>query len=52
MLVLQRLEVCTDSYSTGTAANPSSPWLRLIAFLGLGLVKPSTFTEKHDPEPE
>jgi hypothetical protein len=41
----------TDS-STDTVANRSSTWLRLIALFGLGLVKPSTFTEAHEQEPE
>jgi hypothetical protein len=39
--------VCTDS-STDTVANTSSPWLRLITLFGLGLVKPSTFTESQE----
>jgi hypothetical protein len=55
VLVLLRLMVtaarCTDR-STDTVANSSSPWLQLIALLGIGLVKPSTFTETHEPEPE
>jgi hypothetical protein len=45
------LSVCTDS-STDTVANPLGPWFRLIALLGLGLVKPSTFTETHESEHE
>jgi hypothetical protein len=44
------LPVCTDSYSTDTVANPLSTWL--IAPLGLGLVKPSTFTEGDETEHE
>jgi hypothetical protein len=33
-------------------SEPLEPRLRLIALLGLGLVKPSTFTETHETEPE
>jgi hypothetical protein len=43
--------VCTDR-SIDTAANPSSPRLRMIALLGLVLVKTSTFTEADDTERE
>jgi hypothetical protein len=39
----------TDS-STDSVVNPSSSWLRLIALIGFGLVKPSTFTEAHENE--
>jgi hypothetical protein len=41
------LSVCTDS-STDTVANRSSTWLKLIALLGLRLVKPFTFTEANE----
>jgi hypothetical protein len=49
-LVLQRLGVTVAGVyrQLYTAANPSSPWLRLILLLGLGLVKPSKFKEAHE----
>jgi hypothetical protein len=51
VLVLQRLGVPVAGvyrHLYRHCSEPLEPWLQSIALLGLGFVKPSTFTEAHE----